>query len=155
MFRAPSALSPSGTGHALGFSTAQKTCLQPVCRGQGSSSGHIKNYEMRCAPSGGTLIVTFSLWRHRRLPLCVSSLPALGTVIRGVCNFYGFLCAPTKPGNKCFPLDGGNWTTEGRSGKRHFSLHKPFLGLPAWLRGKEPALQCMRHGFNPWVRKIP
>ena len=40
----------------------------------------------------------------QRLPLCVPSLPALGTVIREVCIFYGFLCAPTTPGNKCFPL---------------------------------------------------
>ena len=26
--------------------------------------------------------------------------------------------------------------------------------LPWWLRGKEPACQCRRHGF-PWVGKIP
>ena len=29
------------------------------------------------------------------------------------------------------------------------------MGLPRWLSGKEPAHQCRRHGFNPWVRKIP
>ena len=28
-------------------------------------------------------------------------------------------------------------------------------GLPKWLSGKEPACQCRRHAFNPWVRKIP
>ena len=28
-------------------------------------------------------------------------------------------------------------------------------GLPWWLSGKESACQCMRHGFDPWVRKIP
>ena len=28
-------------------------------------------------------------------------------------------------------------------------------GLPWWLRGKESACQCRRHGFDPWVRKIP
>lgn len=28
-------------------------------------------------------------------------------------------------------------------------------GLPWWLSGKESASQCRRHGFNPWVRKIP
>ena len=28
-------------------------------------------------------------------------------------------------------------------------------GLPRWPSGKEPACQCRRHGFNPWVRKIP
>ena len=29
------------------------------------------------------------------------------------------------------------------------------LGLPCWLSGKEPTCRCGRHGFNPWVRKIP
>jgi len=29
------------------------------------------------------------------------------------------------------------------------------MGLPRWLSGKEPACQCRRHGFNPWVRKLP
>ena len=31
-------------------------------------------------------------------------------------------------------------------------------GLPRWLSGKEHACQCRRHrrhGFNPWIRKIP
>ena len=27
-------------------------------------------------------------------------------------------------------------------------------GLPMWLSGKEPACQCRRRGFDPWVRKI-
>ena len=27
--------------------------------------------------------------------------------------------------------------------------------LPLWLRDKESACQCRRHGFNPWVRKDP
>ena len=30
-----------------------------------------------------------------------------------------------------------------------------WAGLPWWVNGKEPACQCRRHGFNPWVRKIP
>ena len=29
------------------------------------------------------------------------------------------------------------------------------MGLPWWLSGKEPACQCRRRGFDPWVRKIP
>ena len=29
------------------------------------------------------------------------------------------------------------------------------LGLSRWLSDKESAYQCMRHGFYPWVRKIP
>ena len=28
------------------------------------------------------------------------------------------------------------------------------LGLPWWLRKKKICLQCMRPGFDPWVRKI-
>ena len=27
--------------------------------------------------------------------------------------------------------------------------------LPWWLRGKEATWQCWRHGFDPWVRKVP
>ena len=29
------------------------------------------------------------------------------------------------------------------------------FGLPTWLSSKESACQCKRHGFSPWVRKIP
>ena len=28
-------------------------------------------------------------------------------------------------------------------------------GFPSWLRGKESACQCRRHGFDPWSGKIP
>ena len=34
------------------------------------------------------------------------------------------------------------------------SLNLP-RNLPRWVRGKEPACQCRRLGFNPWVRKTP
>ena len=36
-------------------------------------------------------------------------------------------------------------------------FHNPSFsqGLPRWLHGKESTCQCWRHGFNPWVRKIP
>ena len=27
--------------------------------------------------------------------------------------------------------------------------------LPWWLSAKEPACQFRRHGFDPWIRKIP
>ena len=30
-----------------------------------------------------------------------------------------------------------------------------YMGPPCWLSGKESACQCRRHGFNPWVQKIP
>ena len=29
------------------------------------------------------------------------------------------------------------------------------MGLPQWLSGKESTCQCRRHGFDPWVGKIP
>ena len=29
------------------------------------------------------------------------------------------------------------------------------LDFPGWLHGKESACQCRRHGFSPWVEKIP
>ena len=32
---------------------------------------------------------------------------------------------------------------------------KHTMGLPSWLSGKESACQCRRHGFSPWIRKIP
>ena len=28
-------------------------------------------------------------------------------------------------------------------------------GLPWWFSGKESTCQCKRHGFSPWVKKIP
>ena len=28
-------------------------------------------------------------------------------------------------------------------------------GLPWWFTGKESSCQCRRHGFDPWVEKIP
>ena len=31
----------------------------------------------------------------------------------------------------------------------------PNLVFPRWLSGKESACQCRRHGFDPWVGKIP
>ena len=32
---------------------------------------------------------------------------------------------------------------------------KCILGLPRWLSDKEFACQCKRHGFDPWVKKVP
>ena len=29
------------------------------------------------------------------------------------------------------------------------------FGPPRWLSGKDPTCQCGRHGFDPWVKKIP
>ena len=35
------------------------------------------------------------------------------------------------------------------------NVPSPLFGLPGWLSGKEPACQCRKFGFDPWVRKIP
>ena len=29
------------------------------------------------------------------------------------------------------------------------------LGFPWWLSGEESVCHCRRHGFDPWVGKIP
>ena len=34
-------------------------------------------------------------------------------------------------------------------------VHYLIQGLPRWLSGKESTCQCRRHGFSPWVGKIP
>ena len=39
-----------------------------------------------------------------------------------------------------------------------FHFKRPYcehLGLPRWLSAKESACQCRRHGFDPWVGRIP
>ena len=36
-----------------------------------------------------------------------------------------------------------------------FFCSNTLLWLPRWLSGKELICQCRRHGFNPWVGKIP
>ena len=40
-------------------------------------------------------------------------------------------------------------------GKRGMATHSSILGLPWWLSGKQSAWQYRRHGFDPWVGKIP
>ena len=36
-----------------------------------------------------------------------------------------------------------------------FLVSPPLIGLPRLLSGKESVCQCRRHGFDPWVRKMP
>ena len=36
-----------------------------------------------------------------------------------------------------------------------FMVQFTFQRLPRLFSGKDSAFQCRRHGFNPWVRKIP
>ena len=35
------------------------------------------------------------------------------------------------------------------------SFPSEYVWLPRWLSGEIIHLQCRRHGFNPWVGKIP
>ena len=37
----------------------------------------------------------------------------------------------------------------------YFGSTHQAMGLPRRFSGKDSACQCRRHGFNPWVRKIP
>ena len=39
--------------------------------------------------------------------------------------------------------------------KRIFMNLCDLQGLPRWFSGKESACQCRRHGFDPWVGKMP
>ena len=41
------------------------------------------------------------------------------------------------------------------NGPRHLVEVYHIQGLPWRLSGSESTCQCKRHGFNPWVRKIP
>ena len=38
---------------------------------------------------------------------------------------------------------------------KEISLPIKSKGLPRRLSGKESACQCRKHGFDPWVKKIP
>ena len=50
----------------------------------------------------------------------------------------------------------GRWLL-GTSDSSNWKLtnYNPYLGFLWQLSGKEPACQCRRRGFNPWVTKIP
>ena len=45
------------------------------------------------------------------------------------------------------------YTNKGQRQDLHPDLSD--CGLPKLLSGKESTCQCRRHGFNPWVGKIP
>ena len=42
-----------------------------------------------------------------------------------------------------------------KEGEPIHNLGTKLRGLPRWCYSKELACQCRRHGFSPWVRKIP
>ena len=41
------------------------------------------------------------------------------------------------------------------SENKDLNISSLFWGFPEWFRGKESTCQYRRHGFNPWVGKIP
>ena len=54
----------------------------------------------------------------------------------------------------CLGRSLNHWTTR----EALFIFLSPSRGLPRWLSGKESVCHCRkcgRHGFDPWVRKIP
>ena len=55
-------------------------------------------------------------------------------------------------------LDLGRYLVNYRRKSKHREvkqLAQGPTGLPQWLGGKESMYQCRRHGFSPWVGKIP
>ena len=56
------------------------------------------------------------------------------------------------------PLGDSSWTTPQPEDPASLSHFCSFTCFPGGSRGKEPTCQCKRHkrhGFNPWVQKIP
>ena len=51
-------------------------------------------------------------------------------------------------------LLGNGWINRTSVAVRRLNIYLN-LKLPWWISYKESACQCMRHGFNPWVQKIP
>ena len=59
------------------------------------------------------------------------------------------------------PRDGRAWwaavygVTQSQTRLKRLSSSIPVWELPRWLSGKESTCQSRRHGFDPWVEKIP
>ena len=70
------------------------------------------------------------------------------------CFSRPFFCYCYSNGNHTIPL---TCFFETKHSGRFFlrSQNRSNLIVLWWLRGEESAYQCRRHGFNPWVRKIP
>ena len=49
-----------------------------------------------------------------------------------------------------------NFLTNERYGNiSHYNIWCLVFSFPRWLNGKESTCQFRRHGFDPWLRKIP
>ena len=78
--------------------------------------------------------------------VAMSSLQALSTPQRSVVKNYENTTTPSSPTPSSHPI------------QLRFLLIWHFLSFPGDISGKEPACQYRRlerHGFDPWIRKIP
>ena len=80
---------------------------------------------------GGAFLCSPSLWTQELLTQGASALPSP---------------VHTQPTVMCILGPSLHWSC---------SWYDDYLGFPGGISGKEPACQCGRHGFDPWVRKIP
>lgn len=111
------ALSPLGIGHMLGLVQSNQTASRVAVRGRGSSSGHIKNHEVACAPSNRTL--NFSIFSMGMQKTSISLSFFLGTRIREVCSFL-CLYIYNKTYEHKLPLERGTGWLENSSGKQTY-----------------------------------
>ena len=105
------------------------------------------------APGHMTLLSTWNVVGvteelNALLPIRVASL----SVLRG---WVSTISASADPhwGGSCCPV-----CTPGTPAHSVHTTGKGLRGLPRWLSGKESTCQCKRHerhGFDPWVQKIP
>ena len=117
----------------------------------------------------------FQTWMNserKGLPSCLEPPPALSLcpkcsplskvhrvppgVLRSYTSIRPSLCPPRahSPVSSSFSLSIHSVNIPFTILKQSIGIIIYLPGLP-WLTGKESACQCKRHGFNPWVRKIP
>ena len=96
------------------------------------------------------------------LTLCISS-PHLSFRLRAyILNYSSCVSNAIWPHHQnwkhlCFKGHHRKWK-ESLQNRKQICKSYILFGLPRWHSGKEPTRQCRRykrHGFNPWVRKIP
>ena len=116
----------------------------------------------------------FKRWRHGLLHLarCLvvrQALGAVGSVEDQWCHwgplFFHFSSASTRDAfilrlvtglgaNDCYWQSGLHASLCTKQKRKNSSQCGTCL-YPSWLSGKESTCQCRRHGFYPWVGKIP
>ena len=69
--------------------------------------------------------------------------------------FYGFLSAPTKPGNKCFPLDGETGQVRAQVGRDAFHYISLSWGFPRGSEVKNLPSNARDVGSSPGSGRSP